>query len=531
MKPSFCAFAATVLLIGMSAGGAAFAQKQGGILKMYSPDSPASMSILEEGSVSAQGPMMGVFNNLVIFDQQVKQNSPQSIVPDLATGWSWNGDGTALTLPLRQGVKWHDGKPFTARDVECTWDLILEKSSDKLRLNSRTSWYRNLERVSTNGDYEVSFHLKRPQPAFPMLLADGHSPIYPCHVPAREMRGHPIGTGPFKFVEFKTNERITGGRYPEYWKPGRPYLDGIEYTIIRDRSTATLAFISGKFDMTFPNTLTVPLLRDVQNQMPEAICELTPDGGLNRHLLVNRSKPPFDNLDLRQAMAPSPDRKAFIDIISEGQGDIGGILQPAPGGLWGMPPDLLKELPGYDPDVQKNRAQARRIMEKLGYGPDNRLKIEVSTRDHPDFRGPAVILIDQLKEVYFDSELETIDTTIYYPKILRKDFTVALNASQSGPDPDPILDALYRCGSSLNLNGYCNPEVDKLIEQQSIEADPGRRKQLVWAVERKLAEDGARPIIFYNRYGTCWQPYVKGLAIMIDSLHNGNRMEDVWMDK
>ena len=196
-----------------------------------------------------------------------------------------------------------------------------------------------------------------------------------------------------------------------------------------------------------------------------------------------------------------------------------------------MPPDLLKELPGYNPDVQKNRAQARRIMEQMGYGPDSRLKIKVSTRDHPDFRGPAVILIDQLKEVYFDGELETIDTTVYYPKILRKDYTVALNNSQSGPDPDPILDAFYRCGSSQNLNGYCNQEVDKLIERQSIEGDPERRKQLVWAIERMFAEDGARPIIFYNRYGTCWQPYVKGLTIMVDSIHNGNRMEDVWLDR
>ena len=81
------------------------------------------------------------------------------------------------------------------------------------------------------------------------------------------------------------------------------------------------------------------------------------------------------------------------------------------------------------------------------------------------------------------------------------------------------------------MNGYCNPEVDKLIEQQSIEGDPERRKQLVWAIERKLAEDGARPIIFYNRSGTCWQPYVKGLTIMVNSIFNGNRMEDVWLDK
>ena len=113
----------------------------------------------------------------------------------------------------------------------------------------------------------------------------------------------------------------------------------------------------------------------------------------------------------------------------------------------------------------------------------------------------------------------------------RKDYAVALNISQSGPDPDPILDALYRCGSSLNLNGYCNPEVDKLIEQQSIEADQGKRKQLVWAIERKLAEDGARPVIFYDRRATCWNPHVKGLTLLVNSLFNGWRMEDIWLDK
>jgi peptide/nickel transport system substrate-binding protein len=525
------AAAASVLLIVIWSSGAALAQKHGGILRMYIWDNPPSMSMLDGANPLAQRATMGVFNNLVMFDQQVKQNRLESIVPDLATSWSWNEDGTELTLPLRQGVQWHDGKPFSAKDVQCTWDLMLDKSSDKLRINTVKSWYRNLAEVTTHGDYEVIFHLKRPQPAFLMLLANGFAPIYPCHVPPAQMRQHPIGTGPFKFVEFKPNERITVTRNPDYWKKDRPYLDGVEFTIIKNMSTATLAFISGKFDVTFPATLTVPLLKDVRSQMPQAICELTPDGGLNRHLLINRDKPPFDNPDLRRAMALSLDRKAFIDIISEGQGEIGGVLQPPSAGLWGMPPDLLKELPSYDPDVQKNRAQARRIMEGLGYGPENRLKIKVSSRDLPSHRDPAVILIDQLKEAYIDGELEIIDTSLYYPQILRKDYTVALNISQSGPDPDPILDLNYGCGSSMNVSGYCNPEVDKLTEQQSSEADPGRRKQLVWAIERKLAEDGARPIIFYSRAGTCWQPHVKGLTIMVNSLHNGNRMEDVWLDK
>src|SRR5438270_2859020 len=230
---------------------AAQAQKHGGVLQVYTVDSPASMSIHEEATVFAEGPMMGVFNNLVIFDQHVPQNSLESIVPDLATGWSWNEDGTELTLPLHQGVTWHDGKPFTAKDVQCTWDMLTGKSSEKLRVNPRKSWYRNLAAVTTNGDYEVTFHLTRPQPAFLALLASGYSPIYPCHVPPRDMRTHPIGIGPFKFVEFKPNERITVTRNPDYWKKDRPYLDGIEYTIIKDPSTRVLAFIAGKFDTDF----------------------------------------------------------------------------------------------------------------------------------------------------------------------------------------------------------------------------------------------------------------------------------------
>src|SRR5690349_24016853 len=105
------------LLCGMLGTGTAMAQRSGGILKIYHRDSPASMSILEEGTNSTEIPMMGVFNNLVMYDQHVAQNSLSSIVPDLATGWSVSEDGTQLSFHLRQGVKWHDGKPFTAKDV------------------------------------------------------------------------------------------------------------------------------------------------------------------------------------------------------------------------------------------------------------------------------------------------------------------------------------------------------------------------------------------------------------------------------
>jgi peptide/nickel transport system substrate-binding protein len=296
-------------------------------------------------------------------------------------------------------------------------------------------------------------------------------------------------------------------------------------------STAILAFVSGQFDMIWPYSLTGPLLKEVQSQMPQAICEMTPNGGIYGAVLINRDKPPFDNPDLRHALALSLDRKAFIDILDQGQGDIGGVMQPLPEGLWGMPPELLKELPGYDPDVEKNRVQARQIMQKVGYGAGKHLPIKVSIRDLPPPRNIAVLLIDQLKQIYIDGELEILDTNVYFPKILRKDFIVGLNGQFGGPDPDPTLDLFYGCGSSLNWDGYCNAEVDKMIEQQSMEGDAARRKQILWAIERKLAEDVARPIIAYDRAATCWQPYVKGPTMMVDSIFNSNRREDWWLDK
>jgi len=174
--------------------GGAWAQKSGGVLRITHRDSPASMSIHEEGTISVVLPMMGVFNNLVVFDPHARQN-------DLAKSWTWSEDGKRLTFALREGVTWHDGKPFTAADVKCTWDLLADKGEETFKVNFRKGWYSNVEAVTSNGDFEVVFSLKMPQPAILALLASGFTPVYPCHVSPRDMRRAPIGTGPFKFVE------------------------------------------------------------------------------------------------------------------------------------------------------------------------------------------------------------------------------------------------------------------------------------------------------------------------------------------
>jgi peptide/nickel transport system substrate-binding protein len=522
--------AAAVILPGLLASGAAFAQKHGGILRVYHRDSPGNMSILENGTISVLMPMMAVMNNLVVFDPKQKQNRLDNIVPDLAESWSLSGEGKDLTFKLRQGVKWHDGKPFTAADVKCTWDLLQNKAKEKLRLNAREAWWANLNEVTADSEFQATFHLKRRQPSFLALLASGFTPVYPCHVSAPQMRQHPIGTGPFKFVEFKPNQSIKLVKNTEYWKPGRPYLDGIEFTIIPNRSTAVLAFVAGNFDMTFPYEVTIPMLKDVQAQMPQAVCEVTP---LNfaPNLLVNE-KPPFDNRELRKAITLSFDRQAFIDILGEGQGDIGTATLPGPEGLWAMPQEMREKLPGYGPDVQKSRAEAQKIMQSLGYGPDKRLSLKIASRNIPDYRDAASIVADQLKNIWIDTELELVETANWLPKLVRSDFVFAQSVAGSGiDDPDQTFYESYSCKSNRNYTHYCDPEVEKMIDQQSAETDVEKRKKIVWEIDRRLQEAAVRPIMYYMRKATCLRPEVKGLTIMVNSSYNGWRMEDVWLDK
>src|SRR5215471_20220499 len=147
------AVTSAILLLAVSP---VLAQKSGGVLKFFHRDSPASGSIHEEATISAVAPFMGVFNNLALFNQHEKQNRLDLIEPELAESWKWNEDFTRVTFRLRRGVKWHDGEPLTAADVKCTWEMLLGKSNEKLRLKPRKAWYRNLAEIITDGDYDVS---------------------------------------------------------------------------------------------------------------------------------------------------------------------------------------------------------------------------------------------------------------------------------------------------------------------------------------------------------------------------------------
>ena len=290
-----------------------------------------------------------------------------------------------------------------------------------------------------------------------MLLASGFSPVYPCHVSQGDMRTKPVGTGPFKFVELNRNVSIKLVRNPDYWKKGRPYLDAIEMRIIDSRSTRILGFVAGEFDMTFDSDITVPLMKDMAKQAPKAICELRPSN-VSTNLIVNTAAPPFDNPQIRKAMALAhrsqglhrdPDRGQGVDGrrhaagAGRAMGDAaGGTGQAA--GLWRR----CGEEPGRSAqDHGGPRLRARQDAQGEGVDPQ-----------HSIYRDPGVILIDQLKSIHIDGELDPIDTTVWYAKVQRKDYSVGLNLTGVAvDDPDVNLIENYTCNVGAQLHPVLQP--------------------------------------------------------------------------
>src|SRR6478736_6417957 len=510
----------------------AAAQKRGGTLRLYHNDNPPSASLLEESTIASVTPFMAVFNNLVVFDPFKVHESLDTIVPDLAESWSWDSTNTKLTFKLRQGVKWHDGQPFTARDVQCTWRMLIGKGDvADFHRNPRRVWYSKLQDVSINGDYEATFELSEPQPSLPVLLASAFSAVYPCHVPQATMRTKSIGTGLFKLVDFKRGDSIRLVRNPDYWKKDRPYLDEITFRMIDSRATRMLAFATGEFDVTFPADVSVPLLKDMKAQAPKAICEMITTG-TQINLMVNRVNPPFDNPDIRKAMSLALDRKAYNTILMEGTARLGGAMLAKPEGEWGMPPEVVASLTGYGPHTGKNIAEAQAIMQKLGYSDAKPLPIKIQTRNLPTYRDAAVIITDQLKRIYIAAELDILDTPRWYAKLARKDYTIGLNVTGvSVDDPDGNIVENFSCKSERNYTQYCNADVDRLLAEQSRELDRDKRRKIVWDIERMLVEDAARPGILSAVAANCWQPYVKNYKPHDNSQYNNLRFEDVWLDK
>ena len=321
-----------------AAPASAQAPKYGGHLNlMQREDLSQGFAVHETSTIATSFPSMPCFNNLVVFDQSKRAETVDNLVGELAEKWSWQDNYRNLVFFLRKDVKWHDGQPFTSKDVKFTFDMVREapEAAAKLRINPRKDWYTNVEKIEAPDPYTVVFHLKRPQPGLLVMLASGYSPVYAAHVNPASYRTGCIGTGPFKLKEWRKGEFVDYVKNTDYFMKGRPYLDTLRYVVIKERGTRTAALQAGQLDVSFPGETTKTAAEQLKKAVPGLV--ITPVAqAVSDNIILNTKKPPFDNPKVRLAVSYAIDRRALISAVHQGGAVPGASQQPKPYGVWGL---------------------------------------------------------------------------------------------------------------------------------------------------------------------------------------------------
>ena len=505
--------------------------KPGGTLKiMTREDTPQGFAVHETATISTVWPSSPCFNNLVYFDPLKPKESADTIIGELAEKWSWQDNYRNLVFFLRRDVKWHDGRPFTAKDVKFTFDMVRDApgAEGKIRLNPRKDWYANVEAIETPDPYTVVFRLKRPQPSLLIMLASGYSPVYAAHIPPAQYRTTCVGTGPFKLKEWRIGEYIDYVKNPDYFVKGRPYLDGLRFVIVKERGTRTAALQAGQLDVAMPGETTKTAAEQIKAAVPRIV--VTPTAtNVTDNIIMNVKKPPFDNQKVRLAVSYAIDRRALIQGVHQGGAILGAGMSPGPYGVWGLSDKELLALPGYGKPADM-KARARKLMAEAGVTPQNPLKVEIVTRAIAVYVDMASFVINELKQIGIEASLKQIETAQWHAMATRGDYQIGANLTGLGPDdPDANFYENYGCGSPRNYSGYCNEAIQKMIDGQSQELDPKKRLAQIAAIQKKLEEEAARPVLSWRLdYFTVW-PHVKNM-VPHQSIFNFGRFQEVWRD-
>jgi peptide/nickel transport system substrate-binding protein len=521
-----------VAITTLAAPAQAQTPRSGGHLNMtLREDLSQGFAVHEAGTVSTSYPAMPCFNNLILFDQLKRVESVDTLVGELAEKWSWQDNYRNLVFFLRKDVKWHDGKPFTSKDVKFTFDMLREapEAQAKLRINPRKDWYGNIEAIEAPDPHTVVFRLKRPQPSLLLMFASGYTPIYAAHVPPASYRTGCIGTGPFKLKEWRKGEFVDYVRNPDYFVKGRPYLDSLRYIIIENRGTRTSALQAGSVDVAFPAETGKTAAEQLKKAVPQLVTT-TVGQTVSDNIIMNVKKPPFDNIKVRLAVSRAIDRRGLIQAVHQGGAVPGASLPPKPWGVWGITEQGLLALPGYG-KVADEKAKARKMMAELGYTPEKPLKVEMGTRAIAIYVDMASFVINELKQIGIEATLKQVETAQWHPMATRGDYQIGANLTGLGvDDPDANFYENYACGSPRNYSQYCSEQVGKMMDQQSQEVNQQKRLELVLALQKKVEEDAPRPILDWRLdYFTHW-PYVHNM-IPHNNIYNFGRMQEVWRDK
>ncbi|RJO60183.1 ABC transporter substrate-binding protein, partial [candidate division WS5 bacterium] len=505
----------------------------GGILE-YAGELPRSFDAHQK---VGYGPTdtLPTFNQLVIFDLTYKETVPENIIGDLAESWEWNYDGTEITFKLYQGVKWHDGVPFTADDVVYSLDKMADVNRSAI-----SNWFPAYQRSERVDDYTVKVHLKYASAGFMISLAQGESQIQPKHLAGTDDQSADfmVGTGPFYLDDYIVRVHLKWRRNPEYFKKDQygnqlPYLDGL--TLYQANNTTVNDMLVGRrLDIKNPTTgaATTDTYEYLKNGAPDLLWQKR-ERDQGSAMFLNLKHKPLDDVRVRRAMALVLVEE---DLIIGYSGDVkfgsldSGLLTP---GL-GLSKDEVKKLMGWDKPYEERVAEAQRLMAEAGY-PDG-FKISMMALGTTQTQAGATIVFSDALRKYLKIESELYPVlSLAAPEMQKRleedNYDLWATNLRVGQDPVYLKD-YFGTGGVSNWSHYSNPDLDKMLAELDQIVDTAKRRETVLAMERILLTDlPALPTGCFIGNWMPYYPYVKNIRWNNLSYSNVNRLEDVWIDK
>lgn len=475
----------------LAVSGQALAQNAGGTMVMIAQPEPPSLApyLSTSGPIGLVAPK--IYNGLLDYDLDLNP------VPDLAESYEVSEDGLTVTFKLQEGVSWHDGEPFTSADVQFTIMEVLKQFHPR-----GPNSFREVSSIDTPDELTAIFNLDNPAPYMMRALSAYESPIVPKHllegkdIREAELANNPVGTGPFKFVEWKKGQYIRLDKNEDYWKEGLPLLDRIVARIIPDASTRTAAIESG--EVHYGAFGAIPNVDVVRLQESEDI-GVTTDGYsmINPMALIefDTTEPPFDNPAIREAISLAVDRQFLIDNIWFGYG------QPATSAMTSNfePLGLYTPTPSAYPDSPKVEA-AIEVLEAAGITANadgERASAVIDLIPYgEDWRRAGEYLKQAMADIGINLELRYEDVPTWIKRVYG-DYDFAMNVNYFYQLPDPVIGVQRHYGTDqirsgtpfVNSSRYSNPKVDELLTAGAVEPDADKRSEIYTEIQNILSED------------------------------------------
>lgn len=428
-----------------------------------------------------------MYNALIELDRDLK---PQ---PDLATGWTISEGGTVYTFQLAPNAKWHDGTPFTSADVKFTFDEVLFKHHARTKAGLGAV----IAAVETPAPDRVVFKLRKPYGALLQLLNVTEAPILPKHLyEGRDPLTHPanlkpVGTGPFKFESYRTDQQIVMVRNPEYFKPGLPYLDRLVFRVMPDSGAQTVALLAGEADyLGLVNASDVKRLRSRGDLKVAQTAFGTGGGNCITTLAFNLERKPLADVRVRQAIAHAIDRKQILRDVQFGIGAV--AMAPISSGLpWAHAPRALARY-ALSPNTQR----AAELLDAAGFAPGaDGVRIQMEMLHFPTFNRVGEVIRQNLAKVGIKVTQKPLDRAAFVEAVFaQRAFDLSIISYCNGADPDSGVRRMYASNNIGNVPfsnaaAYRNAEVDKLFALAAETNDFGERSRHYAAVQKILADE------------------------------------------